>query len=146
MIHFNRTIDIISVLLITWSVLYFLVNFAVPDRWILDYPDFYASDVCRDSTQTLTGTRTALFTMEASGVDQIFSVDNPDEAKDRLQWEGRYQKGETTSSWKHTVTEKPGQYYWKVTTLKVKLPLFISKHINNLESNVFNVIDCEIQN
>ena len=54
--------------------------------------------------------------------------------------------GASTSSWKHFVTEAPGEYQWVVSTLRLDYPLFISKHINNVNSNVFNVKDCENTN
>jgi len=141
MMFCKHPIDCLTFVLIAWCFLYLSVNIFVPDRWVLDYQELTVSDVCRDEVQSIYGKRVALFTMDGSGVDKLISVDL-DRPVDRLEWSGQYQGGMTEGTWKHLITEPAGTYYWEATTLKVNLPLFLSKYINDVRSNTFEVYEC----
>jgi hypothetical protein len=139
--YLKHPVDILTILIILWCFLFVGLNFFVPDKWVLNYQEFYAPDVCRDEVQQIYGKRTALFTMESSGVDRLYSVDL-DRYVDRLEWQGQYHAGTTDGEWKHQVTEPEGLYRWESTTLKVQFPLFFSKYIEDVESNDFLVTNC----
>lgn len=137
----KRISDVLAVLLILWSFLYVFVNF-LPEKWFLDYNEFTAENVCRDQRQQLTGTRWVPITVQANGVDQLWSVEQQ-RYVDRFEWTGRYHKGETTTGWKTQITSPAGEYQWHATTLKITLPLWVSIHISDVKTNTFAVVECE---
>ena len=137
---FKQPADYLTLAIVLWILLYVIVNF-LPESIFLDYNNFYASDVCRDGEQVLTGTRTVPFRFNADGVDRLWSYD-AQRYVDRLEWSGAYQKGETVSSWKETITEPAGTYYWESTSLSVHLPVFMRVEIGGVRSNDFKVINC----
>jgi len=142
-LRFRHPVDFVTAGIILWCVFYLIINFLVPDKYILDYQELsVAETACRDTDQTFYGKRDAFFTMEAKGVDQLWSVEQ-ERYVDRFEWKGRYFGGETESSWKNPITALPGTYYWEATTLRVQLPLFISVYIEDVRSNTFEVILCE---
>jgi hypothetical protein len=141
---FKQPADYLSLALVLWIVIYVIVNL-LPESVFLDYKTFYASDVCRDGEQTLTGTRTVPFRFNSDGVDSLWSYEEG-RYVDRLEWGGAYSKGETTSSWKEVITEPAGTYYWDSTSLSIRLPFFIKVEIKGVKSNDFEVINCHETN
>ena len=140
-IKLKHPADYLTLGIVLWIFLYILLNL-LPQSWFLDYKELHVSDVCRDEQQILTGTRDVPFRLGAGGVDQLWSYDK-NRFVYRIEWSGAYQAGETTTSWKETISEPEGVYYWEATTLNLDLPLFLKVDINGVRSNDFIVKDCE---
>lgn len=139
----RKTSDILSLIIFGWCAVTLALNFLIPEQWLLDYDQLVVTDACFEKTHVITGTRWALLTMPAEGIDQTFRTDSQYPV-DRVEWKGRYFRGETTSSWSYQHHLPPGEYFLQSSTLKVDFLYVFPVYISGVHSNTFRVIECDV--
>ena len=144
--HYEYAIN--SVWLITICILLWGIFNAVPEKWLIDYQSITIEYSCIDGTQILSASsvRYPKFTFLGSGEDNIFAYPlNGQGSIRRFEFDNAiYRNGSVSDSWDISITDNPlspGDYIL-VGEPVIKL-FFLSRALDPIESNVFNVTICD---